>query len=217
MKSKYPVVAFAAIIVVAFVSLSDAQIAGLPVAGTHPSVSVRVPRGMAGRISATSLGNRARASLASQQYATPSGGLSISTQNFPPGSLDVSNTLPLWTFDIVSSRDGDHHQGVMVGHDPFTRAGTAQIPTFIVPLIFRTHVVVTSVDPNTLMFATTVPGETTLDPTQADNTCMTAPNNLPVRVFEQSPLFHAPSQAFVLNGTPVGATQYVDAFQRSNF
>jgi hypothetical protein len=49
------------------------------------------------------------------------------------------NTLPLWTFDIKGSRDGNHHLGTIVGHSPFGRPGTDKIPTFIVPLVIRTH------------------------------------------------------------------------------
>ena len=45
--------------------------------------------------------------------------LDISTRGFPPGSIGVGNTLPLWTFNIKGSRDGDHHLGVMVGRSPF--------------------------------------------------------------------------------------------------
>ncbi len=177
----------------------------------HLPVSVHLPRGTAGQISPATLAAKASALAATRQ-----GPLNISTQSFPPGSVFVGETLPLWTFNIKGSRDGDHHLGVMVGRDPFRNPGTARAPTFIVPLIFQTHTVAASFDPKTFKF-TTAPGDTTVNPTQVDNKCLAAPNNVPVRVFQQSPLFNAPPKPFVFNGVQVGDTQYVDAFQRSNF
>jgi len=177
----------------------------------HIPISVYVPRGMEGHVSPGTLAMQAPALSAAQR-----GPLSISTQSFPPGSIFVGNTLPLWTFNIKGSRDGDHHLGVMVGRDPFRNPGTARVPTFIVPLVFQTHTVAASFDPTTFKF-TTAPGDTTVDPTAVDNTCLRAPNNVPVRVFRESPIFHAPPKPFTFNGTTVGDTQYVDAFQRANF
>ena len=179
---------------------------------SHLPISVHVPRGMEGHVNPQALAMKANALTA----AARRGSLNISTQNFPPGSIYVGNSLPLWTFNVKGSRDGDHHLGVMVGRDPFRNAGTASVPTFIVPLIFQTHTVAASFDPKTFKFAT-APGETTVDPTAVDNKCLTAPNNVPLRVFQQSPLFKATPKPFNFNGTTVGATQYVDAFQRANF
>jgi hypothetical protein len=178
----------------------------------HLPISVRVPRGMAGHVNPAALAEKANTLSA----AARQGGLNIYTQSFPPGSIFVGNTLPLWTFNIKGSRDGDHHLGVMVGRDPFRNPGTARVPTFVVPLIIRTHTVAASFDPTTFKLATT-PGETTVDSTQVDDKCLAAPNNVPLRVFLQSPIFNAPPKPFVFNGVQVGATQYVDAFQRANF
>lgn len=177
----------------------------------HLPISVHLPRGMEGHVSPATLAMKANALSTAQR-----GPLSISTQSFAPGSIFVGNTLPLWTFNVKGSRDGDRHLGVMVGRDPFRNPGTARVPTFIVPLIFQTHTVAASFDPNTFKFTTT-PGDTTVDPTAVDNTCLAAPNNVPVRVFQQSPIFKTPPKPFVFNGVTVGDTQYVDAFQRANF
>jgi hypothetical protein len=124
------------------------------------------------------------------------------------------NTLPLWTFNIKGSRDGNHHLGTIVGHSPFGIPGTDKIPTFIVPLVIRTHRVATSVDPNTLVM-TTAAGDTTTDPTVADNTCLVAPNNVPETLVRQSPII-TPTK-FVFGGNDLGTTQYIDAFQRASF
>ena len=110
----------------------------------HLAVSVHLPRGTAGRISAATLAIKANALAASH-----AGPLNISTQSFPPGSIYVGQSLPLWTFDIKGTRDGEHHLGVMVGRNPIRNPGTARVPTYIVPLIIRTHTVATSVDPTT--------------------------------------------------------------------
>ena len=82
------------------------------------------------------------------------------------------------------------------------------------PLIIKTQTIGVSFDPKTGII-TTAPGNTTFDPTQADNVCLTAPNNIPTSLVEQSPIF-TPTK-FVFGGTDVGTTQYSDAFQRANF
>jgi hypothetical protein len=122
--------------------------------------------------------------------------------------------LPLWTYDVVAARDGLHHQGAMVGSNPFTHGGTSKIPTMIIPLIIRTHSIVASLDPNTFA-VTTTPGIVTLNPEAVDANCLHAPNNVPTKLFAQSPVFQ-PAQ-FSFGSTPMGYTQYIDAFQRANF
>ncbi len=212
MKRKLLIRILGAVIAAASTALAGAQ-AATENSTNHLSISVHLPRGMAGRVSPSTLATKANAAtIAARHEGSPS----ISTQSFPPGSVFVGNTLPFWTFNIKGTRDGDHHLGVMVGRDPFRDPGTARVPTFIVPLIIQTHTVATAFDPTTFQFKT-APGETTVDPTQVDNKCLAAPNNLPVRVLQQSPIFNAPPKPFVFNGTTVGATQYVDAFQRANF
>jgi hypothetical protein len=128
--------------------------------------------------------------------------------------LSSGNTLPLWSFNVRAARDGHHHRGVMVGTNPFTSPGTSKIPTQIVPLVLHLHSVGVSFDPNTGIITTT-PGEVTVDPTDADNSCMSAPNNVPATVLSESPIFN-PAK-FTFGSTNLGTTQYIDAFQRANF
>ena len=124
------------------------------------------------------------------------------------------NTLPLWTFNARAARDGHHHLGVMVGTNPFTSPGTSKIPTQIVPLILHMHSIAISFDPNTGII-TTAPGNVTFDPTDADNNCMSTPNNVPATVLSESPIFNPAS--FTFGSKNLGTTQYIDAFQRANF
>ena len=123
-------------------------------------------------------------------------------------------SLPLWTFRVRSSRDGNHFSGAMVGRNPFNNPGSTDVPTNVIPLIIKTQTVASSFDFTTGLF-TTQPGNTTLDPTVADNVCLSAPNNVPTKLVQQSPIF-SPSK-FVFGGTSIGTTQYSDAFQRANF
>jgi hypothetical protein len=140
------------------------------------------------------------------------------TQTGGKGANDegVGQTLPLWTFRVRSSRDGNKYSGAMVGQSPFQNPGKTRVPTKVIPLIIKTQNVAVSFDPNTGIITTT-PGETTFDPTQADvqNICLTAPNNVPTKLVKQSPIF-TPTK-FIFGGTNVGTTQYSDAFQRANF
>jgi hypothetical protein len=131
-------------------------------------------------------------------------------------NLTASNpnkTLPLWTFFVESSRDNNGYSGVMVGQDPFHGGGSSSVTTFVVPLIIKTHRIGTRVT-NTGTIATR-PGETTFDPTVADDACLSSPNDVPLTLFQQSPLLK--SATFDFGGTIVGDTQYIDAFQRANF
>jgi hypothetical protein len=72
---------------------------------------------------------------------------------------------------------------------------------------------VTSIDFNTGNI-TTAPGVTTFDPTVPDG-CLTPPNNIPTKLFKESPILKRTS--FNSQGTDLGYTQYIDAFQRANF
>ena len=130
------------------------------------------------------------------------------------GEMAKSTTLPMWTFDAHSSRDGNSYPGAMVGLDPFTSPGSVSVPTKVVPVIIRTHQVGVSVNPKTGI-VTTKPGITTFNPSIADTACLTAPNNVPTKLFEESPILQPAT--FDFGGTIVGRTQYTDAFQRGNF
>jgi hypothetical protein len=128
-----------------------------------------------------------------------------------------SETLPLWTFSVQSSRDNNNYTGVMVGRNPAINGrghGSTRVPTFVVPLIIITHEIGTTVDFNTGNI-TTVPGDTTFDPSVADNACLASPNDVPLTLVQQSPILQ--SASFNFGGTNVGTTQYIDAFQRASF
>jgi hypothetical protein len=126
----------------------------------------------------------------------------------------TATTLPLWTFDVLSSRDGNSYPGVMVGLDPFNKPGSVTVPTKVVPLKIVTHTIGTSVDPKTGAISTKA-GLTTFNPAVADTACLTPPNDVPTKLFEQSPILNAAT--FDFGGTIVGTTEYIDAFQRGNF
>lgn len=127
-------------------------------------------------------------------------------------STSSGNTLPLWTFFVESTRDGDAYTGVMVGRNPFTGGGSASVPTYVVPVIFNTSEIGIKINPNGII--TREKGDTTFDPTVAD-ACLSAPNNVPLNLVLQSPILTPAT--FDFGGTIVGTTQYVDAFQRANF
>lgn len=124
------------------------------------------------------------------------------------------SSLTLFTYQVTSSRDGNSYSGVMVGTNPFQGGGASETPTFIIPLIFVLHRVGVSFDPTTGIIGT-APGKTTFDPTVADAACLKAPNDVPLTIFQQSPIFNSANFAF--GGTSVGTTQYIDAVQRGNF
>jgi len=157
------------------------------------------------------LAGHSLAVVKSGQYAAPneSSSKSISANNVP-GSGQL---LPLWSFNALAARDGQRHQGVMVGTSPFGNATTSEVPTKIIPVVLVINSIATSFDAQGNV--TTVPGKVVFDPTAHDKTCMSAPNNVPVQVLRQSPLFE--SANFTFGGTFLGHTQYEDAFMRANF
>jgi hypothetical protein len=122
--------------------------------------------------------------------------------------------VPLWTFQVTGARDGLNHVGAMLGKSPFTTKGTSRIPVIIIPMIVTTHMVAVSFDPKTGILGT-APGNVTLNSNAPDNTCLTAPNNVPSQLVYQSPIFQPAS--FTFGGTFVGHTQYIDAVQRASF
>ena len=117
----------------------------------------------------------------------------------------VSNTgteLPTWPYQTVSPVNGASYTGYMVGTSPFLRtARTTTIPVVLVPLIVQ--------------FTNTNTGfTTTFDPSTAPDAGCTA-GQTAMSLVENSPIFQ--SRSWILNGVDVGVTQYIDAFQRSNF
>jgi len=132
------------------------------------------------------------------------------------GSASKTPMLPLFTFNVESDRDGNDYTGVMVGASPFTGFGKkdTHVKTFIVPVIVITNTVGTAFDPTTGVI-TTAPGVTVFDPTKNDNGCLAAPNNNPLKLLQQSPIFD--SYDISIGGTDMGHTQYEDAHQRGEF
>jgi hypothetical protein len=123
--------------------------------------------------------------------------------------------LQIFHYKVTSSRDGNTYSGVMVGQSPFSSGSnkTSKIPTQIVPIVITTNSIGTSVNSDGSI--NTTPGTTVLDPTVANSACLAPPNDVPLTLFKQSPIFkHA---NFSFGGTFVGKTQYLDAFQRANF
>jgi hypothetical protein len=96
------------------------------------------------------------------------------------------NTLPLWTYFTESTRDGNAYTGVMVGQDPFNGGGTSNVPTYVIPLVIQTNTIGTKVSSSGVI--STAKGITVFDPTAVDRGCMSAPNNVPLTVFRQSPI-----------------------------
>ena len=157
------------------------------------------------------------------QTTSQSPKLKAYTAVFPAGAgtpanikaMAASSTLPLFTYDVTSSRDGNTYTGAVVGSSPFNGGdGQTSVTTQIIPLIIVTHKVGVSVNSKGVL--QTVPGQTVFDPTAADNSgCLTAPNNVSLTLVQQSPIFQ--SASFTFGGTFVGDTQYIDAFQRAEF
>jgi hypothetical protein len=205
------------LVALGFMAMAGAQSINQESSANRLSIEVHVPRGLQGAVKPQQI-RAAYAALNANRGGGNTGGLNISTQSY--NGFYLSPSLPFWTFNVLGSRDGDHHAGVMVGGDPFINPASTSIPTYIVPLIFRTHTVATGIDANpadaTYGQYTTKPGVTMIDPTKPDaNKCLARPNNVPIKVIQQSPIVN-PAK-FVFGGTDVGTTQYVDAFQRANF
>ena len=124
-------------------------------------------------------------------------------------------SLPLWVFNVESSRDENDYTGVMVGASPFTRSGNknVSVATYVIPVIIVTNRIATNINFQTGHIATKA-GETTFDPTVA-NACLSEPNNVPSTLFAESPILNAAEFSF--GSVSMGTTEYSDAFQRGNF
>jgi len=141
--------------------------------------------------------------------ATDASGHAISA-----GQAAANSDLATFTYTVTSSRDGKTYTGAMVGQDPFgSDFSTTSIDTPIIPVILITNTIAVA-SPNGKIL-TTKRGVTVFDPTAPDHVCLTSPNDVPLTLMLQSPLFQ--SQTFTFGSTEVGTTQYIDAFQRGNF
>src|SRR6516165_10006601 len=114
----------------------------------------------------------------------------------------ATELLPVWNFQAISTRDGNIYAGSMVGANPTLRGPEVSVSVAgqIVPIILKLHTIGTKFNSTTGVI-TTVPGDTTFDPTVPDNVCLSAPNNMPVRLLLQSPILSAAK--FNLGGTDV--------------
>jgi hypothetical protein len=133
------------------------------------------------------------------------------------GLAGGSNTqLPTWSYQVISSRDGNLYEGLIVGSDPSTRGPSASVAvrTQVVPIILKFHSVATAINLKTGIF-TTAPGNVTSDPTAHQPGCFAGTQNVPLQLLEQSPILR--NADFNFGGTDVGTTQYTDAFQRASF
>lgn len=143
------------------------------------------------------------------EAATDAGGNAISATQ-----AAANSDLATFTYTVKSTRDGNTYTGAMVGQDPFgSDFTTTAIDTIIVPVILITNTIAVA-SPNGKIL-TTKPGVTVFDPTVPDDVCLTSPNDVPLTLMVQSPIFE--SQTFDFGLTDVGTTQYLDAFQRGNF
>lgn len=125
-----------------------------------------------------------------------------------------SPTLPVFNYTVTSSRDGNTYTGTIVGDNPFFDPfGFTRIPSQIVPVIVVTNSVFAGVDSNGNVL--TAPGVTTFNPSVSDDSCLSPPNDVPLAIVQQSPIFNAAD--FNYGGTDVGFDEATDAFQRANF
>lgn len=122
--------------------------------------------------------------------------------------------LPLFNYTVTASRDGNTYSGTIVGDSPFLHpAGSTAVPSQIVPVIVITNSVFAGVDSGGNVL--TAPGVTVFNPSVKDDSCLTAPNDVPLTLVQQSPIFN--KFDFNYGGTDVGTTQTTNAFQRANF
>jgi len=132
-----------------------------------------------------------------------------------PAEASANSALATFNYTTVSTRDGNTYSGVMVGQDPFSSGPftITAVDTPIVPLIITTKSVAFKISRGGIL--SRIKGFTTFDPTVADDACLKSPNDVPLDVALQSPIFQATDFSF--GPTSVGTTQYIDAFQRGNF
>lgn len=122
--------------------------------------------------------------------------------------------LPLFTYTVTSTRDGNTYTGTIVGESPSSHGNeSTKVPSQIVPVIVITNSVFAGIDSSGNVI--TAPGVTVFNPSVRDDSCLSAPNDVPLTLVQKSPIFNGFD--FNFGGTDVGFTQTTDAFQRSNF
>lgn len=114
----------------------------------------------------------------------------------PEGQSPRLSPLPSFTYSVSDPVAKKTYKGTILGGNAFgTTFGTSTIPVQVVPMVI------------------TIKGVGTFDPTKADP----CNHNLVETTYvANSPIF-TKSTVWKLNGTDVGQTQYIDAFQRAEF
>lgn len=138
----------------------------------------------------------------------------------PSTAAAINNTSPsngpqlaTFSYTVTSSRDGNVYSGKIVGTSPFSNpVGHTNVATQLIPVVIVTNSVFAGVSHGQVL---TAPGVTVFDPTVADDSCLSAPNDVPLKLVQLSPIFRRFDFNFA--GTDVGVTQTTNAFQRGNF
>ncbi len=138
-----------------------------------------------------------------QMYFTYGKLRGVSNDEVMRGS-SAATTIPMFSYTVTSSRDGNTYSGVMVGRSPFFHgARTTDIPAVIIPVKFT-------------MTDVSAGAASVFDPTAADPTC--SPNGSAVTLLQNSPLLNPVDFTMPFTGgVNVGSGEYVDDFQRANF
>src|ERR1700758_2506041 len=143
-------------------------------------------------------------------YTTSSPATDAGGHGLTAAQAKKSSKLTTFMYTVRSSRDGNTYSGSMVGQDPFgAEFTTTVINTPVVPVILTTNAVADKITVTGKSFSVnTKPGVTVFDPTVADDSCLASPNDVPITLMLQSPIFQ--SETFVFGPTDVGTTQYVE-------
>ena len=138
-----------------------------------------------------------------QMYFTYGKLRGVSNDEVMRGS-SAATTIPMFSYTVTSSRDGNTYSGVMVGRSPFFHgARTTDIPAVIVPVKFT-------------MTDVSAGAASVFDPTAADATC--SPHGTALTLFQNSPILNPVDFTMPFTGgVNVGSGEYVDDFQRANF
>ena len=154
----------------------------------------------------TEVGARLQAEINSVKSKANMNAMSASKTNGPQ--------LQTFTYQVTSTRDGNVYSGQIVGKSPFSNPqGRTTVSTHLIPIVIVTNSVFAGVDSAGMIL--TAPGVTVFDPTIPDDSCSSAPNDVPLKLVQQSPIFLP--FAFNFGGTDMGTVQTTDAFQRGNF
>jgi len=154
----------------------------------------------------TEVGARLQAEINSVKSKANMNAMSASKTNGPQ--------LQTFTYQVTSTRDGNVYSGQIVGKSPFSDPqGKTSVSAQLAPLVIVTNSVFAGVDSAGMIL--TAPGVTVFDPTIPDDSCSSAPNDVPLKLVQQSPIFLP--FAFNFGGTDMGTVQTTDAFQRGNF